>query len=407
MKKLCALILDLYFYADILTLIAVVVGMEHMGFAVIKLLILPFYKYWFIIVYILLFILSPILNAGIESLNKMQSMFLTVFFTALFCCLGFVSEATFISLNDGYSLMFAMYLYFLGRMMNKWNFLKRSQGKQVFYWIASSISTAVGCTALVYLKKSQFAWKMFSYNQLFIVLAAVNFVWIFLNLPEKNDGGKYQRIAKHILPVYYIHTCTVFSYYRNIPLKWIADNVAAIWQIPFLIIYAILIFAVCIIIDKIKTTFLWKTEDKIIDSIVSCIDRYILKGKIDCNYSFIEIQRADTIDHAYVNAEVDDGSDTAKLMEYFKTTDPEDTSQGDLSKRVHLLKCEKGGWDEMCEVSEKWYKEGEAVGEMKAKQETALNMKKKGYPDTTIADILEVGVATVQQWLSKKPTVAR
>ena len=44
---------------------------------------------------------------------------------------------------------------------------------------------------------------------------------------------------------------------------------------------------------------------------------------------------------------------------------------------------------------------------MKAKQETALNMKKKGYPDTTIADILEVGVATLQKWFSEKPTVAR
>ena len=44
LKKLCALILNLYFYADVLTLLAVAVGMEHMGFAVIKLLILPFYK---------------------------------------------------------------------------------------------------------------------------------------------------------------------------------------------------------------------------------------------------------------------------------------------------------------------------------------------------------------------------
>lgn len=113
----------------------------------------------------------------------------------------------------------------------------------------------------------------------------------------------------------------------------------------------------------------------------------------------------------YVNAAVDDGSDTAKLMEYFKTTDPEDASQGDLSKRVHLLKCEKGGWDEMCEVSEKWYKEGEARGEargeMKKAKETALKMKKKGYPDATIADLLEVGVATLQQWFSEKPSVAR
>lgn len=135
LKKLCALVIELYFYADVLTLIAVATGMEHIGFSTIKLLVLPFYKYWFIIVYILLFILSPILNAGIDALNKVQSISLTVFFTAFFCCLGFFSEATFISLNDGYSLMFAMYLYFLGRMMSKWGILKKTQGKQIICWL--------------------------------------------------------------------------------------------------------------------------------------------------------------------------------------------------------------------------------------------------------------------------------
>lgn len=43
----------------------------------------------------------------------------------------------------------------------------------------------------------------------------------------------------------------------------------------------------------------------------------------------------------YVNAEVNDGSRIAKLMEYFKTADPEDDSEGELSKRVHYLKREK------------------------------------------------------------------
>ena len=281
LKKLCTLVFNLYFYADILTLIAVAVGMEHIGFATIKLLILPFYKYWFIIVYILLFILSPILNAGIESLNRVQSVFLTVFFTAFFCCLGFVSEATFISLNDGYSLMFAMYLYFLGRMMNKWKLLKRSQGKQVFYWIASSMITVVGCAVLIYLKKSQFAWKMFSYNQLFVVLAAVNFVWIFLNLPEKGDGGKCQRIAKHILPIYYIHTCTVFSYYRNLPLKWVSINLEFALQIPVLIVYAILIFAMCASIDELKMKMIGKVESKSVNKMVSNIRRMALYIKTE------------------------------------------------------------------------------------------------------------------------------
>lgn len=113
----------------------------------------------------------------------------------------------------------------------------------------------------------------------------------------------------------------------------------------------------------------------------------------------------------YVNAAVDDGSDTARLMEYFKTTDPEDASQGDLSKRVHLLKCEKGGWDEMCEVSEKWYKEGEAVGEargeMKKAKETAFELADMGLPAEKIAKAVKVNLETVKGWLSGTPSVAR
>ncbi len=177
--------------------------------------------------------------------------------------------------------MFAMYLYFLGRMMNKWKLLKRSQGKQVFYWIASSMITVVGCAVLIYLKKSQFAWKMFSYNQLFVVLAAVNFVWIFLNLPEKGDGGKCQRIAKHILPIYYIHTCTVFSYYRNLPLKWVSINLEFALQIPVLIVYAILIFAMCASIDELKMKMIGKVESKSVNKMVSNIRRMALYIKTE------------------------------------------------------------------------------------------------------------------------------
>ena len=61
----------------------------------------------------------------------------------------------------------------------------------------------------------------------------------------------------------------------------------------------------------------------------------------------------------YVNAEVDDGSETAALMRYFKISDPEDKSQGALSERVHFLKCEKEGIEVMCEITEEIYEIGE------------------------------------------------
>lgn len=125
--------------------------------------------------------------------------------------------------------------------------------------------------------------------------------------------------------------------------------------------------------------------------------------KVEKRFNGTEISYDDGVYVTYVNAEVDDGSDIAKLMDYFKTADPEDMSQGDLSARIHFLKCEEGGYPEMCEVSEKIYNEGIIEGKkegiIEGKKETAFNMKKKGYSDAAIADILDVGVNVIQQWL--------
>lgn len=114
----------------------------------------------------------------------------------------------------------------------------------------------------------------------------------------------------------------------------------------------------------------------------------------------------------YVNAAVDDGSETARLMAYFKTADPEDMAHGELSKRVHYLKCEEGGYAEMCEVSEKIYmegiedgrragrEEGREEGRLQSQKETAINMAKMGMSSSIIAQALKVGEDIVKNWLS-------
>ena len=83
----------------------------------------------------------------------------------------------------------------------------------------------------------------------------------------------------------------------------------------------------------------------------------------------------------YVNAAVDDGSDIARLMQYFKTADPNDMSQGDLSKRIHFLKCEEGGYEIMCEVSEKIFAEGEKSGEERINKLNTFLLQEKRYED--------------------------
>lgn len=123
-----------------------------------------------------------------------------------------------------------------------------------------------------------------------------------------------------------------------------------------------------------------------------------------------DIPYDDGIHVLYVNAAIDDGSDIAKLMKYFKTADPEDMSQGELSKWVRFLKCEEGGFEVMCDVSEKIYQDGiqEGIqeGEMEKAKKTALNMAQKGFTADMIAEFVEVSADLVTQWIGKK-TIAK
>ena len=78
-----------------------------------------------------------------------------------------------------------------------------------------------------------------------------------------------------------------------------------------------------------------------------------------------------------------------------------------LSRRVHDLKREEGGYGEMCEISEKIYKEGVEEGIEKGieqgKQETlrktAETMARMGMAVEIIAQALEVSEETVRAWL--------
>lgn len=116
-----------------------------------------------------------------------------------------------------------------------------------------------------------------------------------------------------------------------------------------------------------------------------------------------DVKYDDGIHVTYVNAEVDDGTAVAGMMKYFKTADPQDMSHGDLSNRVHFLKCEEGGYEVMCEMSEKWVaegrKEGITLGEENKAKEIAFSLADRGMNAEYIADIVKMNIAVVRQWL--------
>ena len=134
----------------------------------------------------------------------------------------------------------------------------------------------------------------------------------------------------------------------------------------------------------------------------------------------------------FVNAAVDDGSRIAKLMNYFKTADPDDDSEGELSKRVRYLKKEEGGVEIMCEVSDRIMERGRKIGEEQGRkigeawgrkigeargrkigeaqgrkigsekkaQSTALNLSRMGLTPEQIAGAVDESLEQVKRWLA-------
>ena len=80
----------------------------------------------------------------------------------------------------------------------------------------------------------------------------------------------------------------------------------------------------------------------------------------------------------YINAEVNDNSAIAKLMQYFKTAKADDFSQGNLSKRINYLKETKEGLTTMDEFSKKLYdagmNDGREEGKAEGKYESIKNL---------------------------------
>lgn len=101
-----------------------------------------------------------------------------------------------------------------------------------------------------------------------------------------------------------------------------------------------------------------------------------------------------------------------------KTADPEDTSHGALFRRVHALKREEGGWEEMCKVSEEIYgygledgrnegiklgrSEGMELGRSETRRNITNRLYQEGFQEEKIAEVVGETLEKVREWLRKE-----
>lgn len=197
--------------------------------------------WWFVKPYLIMYLLSPILNLTRQLPRKeFMTAFGTLTFLNIIC--GFFFKSGFN--NDGFCPEHFCYMYIIGiGLRNSFPSIRKS-----YLW-----GTMIICLLALCLIGVMEGWHRYcyAYNNPFVIICAISLFLLFLKLDIKSKNINY--FAKSVFATYLItdqseYTRHYFSKMAEIINEYIPDIRLdlAVW-----LIIAFVIFAVCVAIDKI------------------------------------------------------------------------------------------------------------------------------------------------------------
>lgn len=276
LKKLLKLELEVLFYSIGIAILYYIIGHGKMEMKEMLKAFLPTIsgQYWFMSAYILLYMLSPFINLLIKSLSqKMHLLFIMVLF-AIYILIPTFTMCT-IAGNSNIMLfitfyLLASYIRLYPNATNYFNCMKLNILVAVISYIIIILPI------IVYHNLGVISYNYFmGAHSLPLVVCSLSLFLVFKNM-KVTYNKTINWLANSVLGVYLIHD---HPFVRNYIWKYVFRN-AMFLNSKFLVFHAIgtilIVFFVCMTIDKIRISLLEKPLWKVLDQ---RIDKLILKLK--------------------------------------------------------------------------------------------------------------------------------
>lgn len=197
--------------------------------------------WWFVYVYIQLFMVSPILNIVIRTINKTQYLKILSLLLFLNCVIGGLLKSDFNP--NGFTLQHFILMYFIGGYIRKYNlFYKIKSKKLIGGYLCSSLSVFLLAILPIH------TWS--GYVNPFVILGSVLVFIVFKNFTFQSKIINW--FSASAFSVYLLHdedtiVRGLMAYIGN--YTYLYTDVFLIY-FPVLIIVAIVIFFIAVLIDK-------------------------------------------------------------------------------------------------------------------------------------------------------------
>lgn len=300
LSKVISLNNALVFYKILIMLTFFVSGLITLDKLKIIQVMMPFNygDYWFMGCYLLLYLISPLLNIIIRNIDKTtHKNIIIIFFVIASVISTFTNDIAFYN-NNGFSTTNFIFLYFIGSYINKYDFnlfSKLKNNSRIILLIIICILLALFNTTLrhyfinIFGKNNNlldfigwiFVDRSNSYCNPIVIIQTICYFLIFKNI--KITNRIINIVASSTLGIYLIHDNEfVRNYmYKNIFKMTVENNWFTLSMIYKLPIYVITVFMGCFIIEimrkrMFKTIYSLKISSKVREK----IKEYFLKKEL-------------------------------------------------------------------------------------------------------------------------------
>ena len=273
-KKLVMLVAQILFYSFLIPVVCMVFGIGNVRDWTVyewitAVLPLQMEHYWFATAYVLLFVLSPVLAAGVKQLSKKQLEVVIGLLLVYFCVFKSLSPILLATDNYGYDYPWFICLFLIaayirlyghgenGLQVGKLELFTTSKKSAVCYtFSALAIFVLSVVLGLITARIGKFEYYMnmvFSYNHILTLLAAVSFFYAFLHWQPKESKltNFVCRIAPYTFGVYLIHENVAI---RNLWTGWFSVEKVkdSLLFVPYMVLVIVCLFVVCMTIDYLR-----------------------------------------------------------------------------------------------------------------------------------------------------------
>lgn len=263
LKSICSFLFQVAFLKTLSYVIFVSVGLVELNKETLtELLMLESGQGWFVKAYLLLYIISPVLNTFVQHTSKDTFKKILVAYWSFLFLLGWVFDAT-RYINGGYSIVSFVGLYLLARYVRVWNPKWAYQDKMkdigVYALFCLVFFGAILIGGLFGIKQTSYlAFKLCSYVSPLTVIGAISLLLFFSKLDVRHNRF-INLCGKSCFSVYLLHA--FWGYWFKI-LSYIDNNYRGTTYVLLIFSFLLIVYFGCILIDMLRIEA-WRMVERV------------------------------------------------------------------------------------------------------------------------------------------------